>query len=481
MNRVFLKNNLWFFIAVISIVLCLASSLIRIFYSLPWFDEVFLADITNSLLSDNTYSLNLLLSPKEVLTYGPVYFYAQKIIVIIFGFGMWQFRLLNLLSGISIIIIILILAKRLNISKLNFCLLLVMIAFDSRFMFNMTSGRMDLFSLVLFMWGWLLFQNSSQRRYLSIIVAGILSSLSFLTTPRIGFYFLVYLLTFAIEIFTSHNRKKSIIQYLVFGFTIFLPVFVWIYSSYGNIANYINYIFNNSSIAYHYGGLSFKIKYQIPIIFIWFLSGLYVFKSKRNILNPLVVALYSFPVFHLLFIKEVGPYSAMMMPFIYLGIIIAVNNMQWKKIIIIPGLIACFLFLFSLSSTFNNIASVEFTKPYSFRCFFGNQKIVKENVLADFPYYYVLKEYDNRFISFYNNKNELNQDVLNVTNIQFAVITKDNYINNSDFFSNLGFRIISEYIPKKGESFFYNAAVSLGKNIRTGYDGYVLKRDCERL
>lgn len=478
MRKDFFKNNLWLFITII-IVLCLASSIIRICYTLPWFDEVFFADITNSLFTDNTYTLNLLLSPVEVLTYGPVYFYVQKFIVTIFGFGMWQFRLLNLAAGISIIILFLILARKLNLSKLNISFLSVLIAFDSRFMFNMTSGRMDLFSLILFICGWLLFQDSYKRKYSSIIIAGIFSSLSFLSTPRIGFYFLVYILTFVIDFFSSNTRKKTIIQYFVFGFTIFLPVLFWLYSSYGGIANYINHIFNNSSIAYHYGGLSFKIKYQIPMIVIWFLSGLYVFKSKRNIRNPLIVVLYTLPLFHLLLIKEVGPYSAMMMPFIYLGILIPINNIPLKKLFLLPGAIAIFLLLFSLSSTFNNIASIEFTNPRSFEEFFRSLDIKKANVLADFPYYYIITKSDNRFISIYNNKNELSESILNNNNIQFAIIQKDNYNKNSELYKNLGFKVITEYNSKKGESIFYKVALALKKNIRTGYDGYVLKRKIE--
>lgn len=472
----FLKKNLWMIFVIGVIGLCLANSISLVFYSLPWYDEVFFADITHSLVVNNTLTLNMLLSPVEASVYGPVYFYTQKVIIYFLGFGMWQFRLLNLASGIALLIIFLTIAKKLNISKLNICILIALIAFDSRFLFNMSGGRMDLFALALFMGGWLLFRNTAKRTYMVIVIAGLLSSLSFLTTPRIGFYFLVYILIFILEFTKSNNRNKIFIQFLVFGFAVLAPVLIWIFYSFGNLTSYVNYVFNNPAIANHFGSSIFPVKYQIPLIILWFLSGVFVFRSKGNILNPLLVALFSLPFFHLVFIKEVGPYSAMMMPFIYSGIVIGVNSMPVKKLSVIPGIIAVYMFLFSLSSAFNNIASVEFTNPDSFNTFFRSQGIINTNVLADFPYYYFVTENDNRFISFFNNKTELTANNLNKYNIGFAVITKENFNNNSDFFKELGFNTIEDFSTKKDESFFYKIALSLGKNIRIGYDGFVLKR-----
>lgn len=70
----------------------------------------------------------------------------------------------------------------------------------------------------------------------------------------------------------------------------------------------------------------------------------------------------------------------------------------------------------------------------------------------------------------------MTENDLNKNNIEFAVITKDNYDKYSDFFKKLGFNTISEFNSKKGESLFYKVAIDLKKNIRTGYDGVVLRR-----
>lgn len=470
-----LKKNLWIIIVIGIIGICLVSGIIRICYSLPWYDEVFFADITHSLQVDNSLTLNMVLPPVEATIYGPVYFYTQKLIVSFLDFGMWQFRLLNFASGIGLIVTFLTIARRLNLSNVNICILIALISFDPRFTFNMTSGRMDLFALALFMGGWLIFINSDRRTFFLIIVSGIISSLSFLATPRLGFYFLVYILIFICE-FSVRERKRTFFQYAVFGLSVLIPVLSWIYYSYGDLSNYFDFIFHNPDIGNHYGGSVFPLKYQIPILILWFFSGLYHFRLKVNFLNPLLVSLFSIPFIHLIFIKEAGPYSAMMMPFIYLGIVIGVNSIPVRKLSLIPGIIALYLFLFSLSSSFNNIASLRFLKPTLFETFFRSQVIINENVLADFPYYYFITGNGNRFISFYNTKKELTEDILNKNNIEFAVITKGNFDKNSDFFKNFGFNTISEYNSKKEEGLFYKVAIYLKKNIRSGYDGVVLKR-----
>lgn len=469
------KKTLWLIIIISIIGLSIASGMIRICYSLPWYDEVYFADITHNLIVNNTLTLNMLLTPIDASIYGPVYFYTQKVIASFLGFGMWQFRLLNFTSGIALIVMFLALAKRLKFSKLNICILIALIAFDPRFNFNMTSGRMDLFALALFMGGWLIFMNSERRTYFLIIVSGIISSFSFLTTPRIGFYFLVYILMFIIEFIKSKERNKTFIKYLVFGLSVSIPVLIWIFYSYGHLSGYFKIIFNNPSIANHFGGSIFPLKYQIPLIILWFISGVYLFKSKVNFLNPLLTALFTIPLLHLVFIKEVGPYSAMMMPFIYLGIIIGVNSFPVRKVSFIPGVIALYMFLFFMSSSSNNIASLEVMKTASFDTFFRSQGIINKNVLADFPYYYSITKNDNRFISFYNTKNELTENKLN-NNIEFAIITKENFNKNVDLFKKLGFKVISGYNSKNSNGFFYRVAIHLKKNIRTGYDGFVLKR-----
>lgn len=472
------KKYSWLIINISVIGLCLIIGIIKICSEMPWIDEVFFADITNSLIHDNNLSLNIMTNPVHVITYGPVYFFIQKLLLSFLGFGMWQFRVINLVSGILLLFVLWIIAKKLNISKLNICILLTLLAFDSRFMFNMTSGRMDLFALLLFMTGWLLFYNNVKRTYLLVFLAGIISSMAYLTTPRIGFYFFIYVFTFVIELIESKTRIKIIQQYALFFLSILLPIFMWIFYAYGNILKYFDFYFNTPVIASHLGGSVSLPKYQIPIIILWSLSGLFVFRLKSNIYNPVLVTIFLLPLFHLLFIKEVGPYSAMMMPFLFLGIIVSINLFKKKLLSIIPGLYALIFLVFPVSSCFSDLASLEITNPKSFQIFLQSQKITNSIVFADFKYYYFIAENNNRFITFEHTKFELNEcsSINSKKNIEYAIISTETYSKDNQLLKKLGFTIIAEYHTKKTENLLYRAALFLKRNVRTGYDGIILRR-----
>ncbi|MFZ4412825.1 MAG: ArnT family glycosyltransferase [Bacteroidales bacterium] len=476
-----MKKNLWviFILAIISF--CLVNAIVEICIYPPWQDDVSYADITHSVIANNTLRLNLFFSPVKAFIWGPVYFYSQKIILSILGFGMWQFRILNLISGIYLLFIFWLIAKKLKFSNLNTLIYIALIGFDIRYVFDLSSGRMDMYALALFMSAWLLFQNKLNKKYFIFIIAGVLAALSFLTSPRIGFYFLIFILTFVVELIKTENRTKTFLQYFIFGLSILLPVLVWVYATYGSIFGYVNFYIDSPLVAKHYGGSFFPMEYQIPSILLWLLSAVYVLKTKENRFNPILLAFYALPVFHLLFIKEMGPYSAMLMPFIYLGIVYAVNSIPRKELSILPGVIALFMLFYSFSSTFTSVY-LEFEHPDSFSSFFNSQQIKKNNVLADYYYYYAITENQNRYISYNDNKADLSIQHLNNSAIEYAVISKDNYIKNSKIFKDLGFVVLTEYQSKREINFFYKFAIFLKKNfskkaIRNGYDGFVLKRN----
>ncbi len=475
-----MKKNLWLIFVIGIIFLSFLNVIIDVLNYPSWQDDVCYADITKCLIANNKLSFNMMLLPTNALIWGPVYFYVQKVFLLFFGFGLWQFRLLNFVSGIAIIFIFWLTAQKLKISKLNTFILIALIAFDLRFVFNMSSGRMDLFTLALFIIAFLLFQNSFKRNYLNIIFSGMIASIAFLSTPRIGYYFLIYILMFVIEIISSKNKKKTFIQYALLCLFILLPILIWISVSFGSITNYLNSYLNSTFFTTNIRTSIFPQAYQIPILIVWFSSCVYILKSKKNILNPFLVAIFSVPFLHLLFINEVGPYSAMMMPFVYLGIMLAINNIPNKKFSIIPGIIASIMFLFSIFSTFTNV-TLEFTHPDSFRVFLKSQNISNENILSDYCFYYFINETNNRFISINDNKNELTENNLNKFGIDYAIVTKENYSKNNKIFDELGFHILKEYHTNTNDGFFYSIAKSLKnirkKSINSGYDGFILKRN----
>jgi hypothetical protein len=105
-----------------------------------------------------------------------------------------------------------------------------------------------------------------------------------------------------------------------------------------------------------------------------------------------------------------------------------------------------------------------------------SQNINNKNVLADFPYYYLLTEKENRFISFYKNKQGLSGNILDRYNIEYAIITKGNYIKDFSLFQKMGFEEILDF-NSKSEKGFFNQILSFRKNARITYDGVILKRN----
>jgi len=479
-------------ISIFFIVLYLAISIYMLFYKVPWVDEVYFADVTHSVLSNNTLEVNLFLSPNlEEFMYGPIYFYSQKIILLITGFGMWQFRLLNFISGLLVILLFWHISKFLHISKVNSILFIVLVAMNGKFVFNMRSGRMDLFALFLFISGVILFQKEfffqkkDKINYLLAIFAGIIISLSYLTSPRIGFYFLAFPILFLIEILSNSNRKTILIKYSIFSFAIILPITIYAYTYFGSISDYIHFYLGDAEVKYHLGqstlnGIGI---FQIISLFLWIVSAFLTFKFVKNFKNPFIVMLFIVPVFHLFFIKEVGPYSAMMMPFIYLGIMLGIEETQKRIFSIIPAILAIIFVLIFLNSTINDIASYEFTNPSGIKSFLKTQKIKNKNVLADFRYYYFITKSNSRFISFdytYNaspSHKPLTSENLVANDIDIAIISLFNYKNNIKLFENLGFEKLIEFKSQDGRSVIYKFARRMGKTIRSGYDGVVLIRN----
>ncbi len=162
---------------------------------LPWYDEVDFASITHSYAQNKSFtcSANDLYFPvkgTEVLYYGPVYFVLTGIITKLFGFGIFQFRVLNFVSGIVCVYLFIKLFERLSgkqctpVNKLIIALLMVS---DYTYMQDMHSGRMDLLALMLVLIGLLLADSSSRRIWLNFSLSGFFIAAALLTTPRVYF------------------------------------------------------------------------------------------------------------------------------------------------------------------------------------------------------------------------------------------------------------------------------------------------------
>src|SRR3954469_703237 len=73
---------------------------------LPWYDETYFASIALNLTHHGTFFPMIAYHAKvlkEDIAYGPVYFIFTGLSIKLFGFGIFQFRVINLLFGFLLV------------------------------------------------------------------------------------------------------------------------------------------------------------------------------------------------------------------------------------------------------------------------------------------------------------------------------------------------------------------------------------------
>ena len=278
---------------------------------LPWVDEIFYVDVTNSLLNNSAFTSTV--SPQsgvnQVLYYGPIYFKIQFIIIKYVGLNPFNFRFLNFFSGLVIICLLYIFY---NIR--NWILLLLL--FSPIYIQNLHSGRMDLLATLFCIIG-AIFINKKKINILSILLMTLFFVLAVLTTPRViflfsGFYF------YYIFLELRNKRYNYFFFFLFSGFTIILSLLFWSLISCGTLLGAYSELFTNKIFNNHVGTSFLRNRLEDILIIFHFLIFIYLYIKKllnRNIII-VTISIFSF----LICVKEVGPYSAMLIPFLIIGI-----------------------------------------------------------------------------------------------------------------------------------------------------------------
>jgi hypothetical protein len=369
-------------------------------HPLPWFDEVFFADISNAYKEAGKF--NLQMSPNifrsEILFYGPVYFFIQSLIIKYFGLDIVQFRMLNFLAGILLAlvfrVIILNLTKNKGISNLLSLLLLI----DPIFGQNIHSGRMDMVATLPAIVGiWAYFRFSTTKNPFFLYFLAILFSIGYLTTPRVLFIIIPMFLVFLPEI-RRINPFHLVACILIF----LIPVFGWIMIKTGGIGNYLK-MFDNGNVAHHIGPKSgffsfFRYGYYLPIYcLVLYFGFLTVYDSVKCqiVHSKSLMFLLVIIMFHILVVEK-GPYSAMVLPF-YFGLIgvgmSQIQNQAWTKTLALAGIELIFIFYLGLFIAKNGF--LIFTKDERNQNVVEKQvdlsKLKGKKVVASFEYYYLVK------------------------------------------------------------------------------------------
>lgn len=425
---------------------------------LPWFDEACYLDMTMNLI--NRGSLHMPIAsfdePNEVLIYGPIYFYIQKFVINIFGIGIFQFRILNFISGcIVVFITYMILKKILNIKFYKF--ILFIFCFEPIFLQNLHSGRMDLVSLAFCLTGFYLYfkniNNSFSNSVLETITIGILLTASLLTTPRIIFCF-PFLFIFSLMKFKNIELiKKSILIASIFC----LFFSIWINLKFNNLENFLNIVLFNKTIKTHvvenkslFNNIV-RYKYHFFLTLMTFLSILYfALNFKKYLYVQKIVGLFSITTiisYHII-VAEAGPYFAMVLPFYLLIFALAFSSLKTinpsfffiKYRLIETIILSPFIIIFLTKSIV--IVSSYKDRNHKIPEEFINKNIPSNSrVIGNFKFYYACLNNKNSFENFEFSFNPINMINHHRLDYNYEYIIVDSNLKNKSF--------LNEYLKKE--------------------------------
>ena len=268
-------------------------------FPLPWYDEVFMADVMQSLAEIGKYNANENGKSTEILIYGPLYFNLQVLITNSIGFDCFQFRLLSFISGILIIFMGIKILQYLQVSEKYQSLYILLISLQEIFFRGLHLGRMDLTAtlpIIISLYLYIKYQESRiiSQLLISRIAIMVLLSCAFLTTPRIVFILLPFGILFSIDFYrnTKNYFYHSLNIIIVLGVAI--SYLVWIFYKCSSIDNFLQLTYKVPIAQEHIMGFArlkrFGIQsylYILPSIISFFLSLVIVWSlvQKKNLIS----------------------------------------------------------------------------------------------------------------------------------------------------------------------------------------------------
>jgi hypothetical protein len=446
---------------------------------IPNFDEAFFASMTRSVQDDGTLMLRMstraINEANELWLYGPVYFYTQAFITDIIGWGIWQFRLLNFLCGVLLVVVILNIAKKFSFGNFQMIILLSLLITDTAINANMHSGRMDSLAMLLFTTGMYFFFFAPSTAKIYTILAGVFYSLAFLTTPRTGFLLLILPVGFALEsfwLFHNQSRTGMLLQSVVMAMRfhtlryaiplvmIITPFFLWVQFRVGGIENYLRFFVESQDLAPLYKIVNLPAFYQLPALGLWIVTILSVtrllllrnkikWKLSAEYIDRRVVFIVILPVLYICFIK--GGYTVFLMPWIYIVLVYLTSYLSvylrslWGRNLlsfVCIGILILNTAIFGIKSL-AIVSSWHARDPANFAKYFENINLKGQIILASFPYHFVIAD-TNKFVS-NDSHRELSLEKIDTLKIQHAFITKQYYEQDKQYFDKLGFELIESF------------------------------------
>lgn len=286
-----LQNN-FTFTAIMGIVVATQVSCLC-FYMHPWFDEVVFADISKSVSSYGKFTLDILplsTAGKEVVFFGPVFFYMQAQLIKLVGLTAFSFRLPVYIFGVLSALVLSRIVRIFTGSKLAGRAFILLFLTDFLMAGSLSCGRMDMVALLPVSVSLIAIIYPLEKKanigitVLSCFISSFLFCLAMLTTPRSMLLYLLLLVPLyrLSKIGVSEKRILIIVipaLHLLISFSI--PYIFWYYPRIGSLPDIVRYLSPSARTQLSFGYTEVNINSlawaAIAVVFI----GVAVIKKVR--------------------------------------------------------------------------------------------------------------------------------------------------------------------------------------------------------
>lgn len=402
-----------------------------------WGDEVFTNSMAVDYAKNKTFFLPadpMVLGGSEILVYGPVFFFLDALVINSIGNGIFQARILTLVFGLLLIAAIAIFSYKKIENKKIWLLMMLAFLLDPFFNAGLNRGRMDntasffYFISIAFIFSEQYWRKESWSTYL---ISGVFFLISVLTTARFYLFGFPFLVIAIIQFINSNNRIKTFLHWFLWGLSVAILYLSWVLVQFKSIDKFIDYYLWIIGLTPEYLGMHLVPVESIPLLIVAGLSLLssLVIKSFdfRNQINLFVVLVIS--TFYL-FVGDTGPYSVIVVPYVYLLLGILADSTKWKPKWNLPfyGILMTILFNLSVFTLKGTILLIE----YPSRNYKLVENFIKENipenstVVADEIYYYAVLSAGSQFLmldSYNRNAEEVEKAYREKYNYEYIVIS----------------------------------------------------------
>lgn len=386
----------------IFIIIGLITNLVAGFTYPAWEDEAVISDIAYNYYNFSTWKLDIIPNEGNAWIYGPIYFKIQNVFIKLFGFNPLSLRFTNGIATYLVIISIIYIIRKVVKNNIIIIIVAIQLVIDSSFNRAITIGRMDMLATFFSLLGLVFALKYNDNKLKSIIITSLFSSLAYLTTPRALFLlpanFLIILFHIINEFKTGYDFKKQLLNIFFATCFFIIPILFWI-QEVGGVSNYIEYINSSNHISKHKGITLFRDKEDYVFMPLFLITTYFYLRNTAP--SKLFISLFVTLIFFTLFVKEVGPYRPMIMPYFYILLSIGCSSLltlSEKSKLYSYLLKVTFIIFFSISFSFFSYRAIDvllinrecrnahYLKNNLFRNIPNNKSIA-----IDYDYYFIFK------------------------------------------------------------------------------------------